>query len=222
MKNIISRARIVTFCADIGSIRTNRFAWACSEDDLASRTTKDVNHKSPLDLANAVAAQWKKNRPIALGFECPLWVPVPKSAKDEKILGAARKDEGDRAWSAGGGAYSLTTGLVQVAWIMARLHETIPQAKFTTNPEKLGPGGILIWEAFVTGKAKGSSKAKDSHHKDAKRAVSAFQKQWPFPRGSAVTCTDDQQPYSLISTAIQFAGFKSGPSLNEACLVVKP
>ena len=41
---------------------------------------------------------------VALGFECPLWVPVPEEAS---ALTAGRVVDGNKAWSAGAGASVL-------------------------------------------------------------------------------------------------------------------
>ncbi|MGH7619689.1 MAG: hypothetical protein ACREPM_20945 [Gemmatimonadaceae bacterium] len=82
--------------------------------------------------------------PIALGFECPLFLPVPSTAVS---LGAARQGEGNRAWSAGAGAGSLATGLVQVAWIARELKARVQDVTFSVDIQRfLGePNGVLIW-----------------------------------------------------------------------------
>lgn len=58
---------------------------------------------------------------VALGFECPAWIPVPQNAID---LGAKRNGEGRYPWSAGAGAGALATGLAQIAWILRNLNQS--------------------------------------------------------------------------------------------------
>jgi hypothetical protein len=93
-------------------------------------------------------------RPVALGFECPLFVPVPLLAEK---LGAARKGEGNRAWSAGAGTAALTTGLVQAAWVLSEIRDHCGDAvlHMEWEPFTREESGLLIWEAFVSSTRKG-------------------------------------------------------------------
>src|SRR5258708_25174372 len=96
-------------CADIGSIRKGRFGWALRDypEDLAARD--DDN-----DIAvfvREISQRLRDGRPVALGFECPLFVPLPE---DPVELTRARKGEGNRAWCARAGAGALATGLTEV------------------------------------------------------------------------------------------------------------
>lgn len=76
-----------------------------------------------MELVDAVAGDLIAGEAVALGFECPLFVPVPATPLQ---LGAARLGEGNRPWSAGAGASSLATGLAQVSWILAELRQRVP------------------------------------------------------------------------------------------------
>jgi hypothetical protein len=82
---------LVVFCADVGSVRSGRFGWACGSPPTDD--AREVNASSPQHLADAVAEQLGAGRAVALGFECPLFVPVPEVAER---LGAARAGEGNR------------------------------------------------------------------------------------------------------------------------------
>src|SRR4051812_32847804 len=104
---------LVVFCADVGSVSTGNFGWARSEP--RDGTVVEHDSSSPAGLADAVASELEQRRPVALGFECPLFVPVPAAAT---ALGAGRNGEGDRAWSAGAGTGALATGVVQAAWVL--------------------------------------------------------------------------------------------------------
>ena len=70
-------------------------------------------------MAEAVVADIARGAAVAVGFECPLIVPVPD---DHARLGRGRAgDDENRAWSAPGGAGALAIGLVEAAWYYARL-----------------------------------------------------------------------------------------------------
>jgi hypothetical protein len=137
-------ARSRGFCADVGSVRSGNFGWAC-----ASVTQGDVSAAggpSPGDLVAAVAAQLGAGCPVALGFECPLFVPVPEAAAR---LGTARAGEGNRAWSAGAGSGAMATGLVQAAWILDAIHSRCSDATLHLDWESFADArsGLLLWEA---------------------------------------------------------------------------
>lgn len=187
---------LAVFCADVGSVRSGNFGWACS---LSTGEAQDHDSSSPADLAEAVADQLHRGKPAALGFECPLFVPVPASVGR---LGAARKGEGNRAWSAGAGAGALATGLVQTAWVLSAICDSCSDAALHLDWETFeqAGSGLLIWEAFVTAAAKGRS-----HVDDAKIAVDAFVKALPDVR-TASTITAER-PLSLVGAAAIWSGW---------------
>jgi hypothetical protein len=197
----------VVACADVGSVRAGRFGWY---DSLGAYG------ELPSTLAARVAALLDAGSRVALGFECPLFVPLP----DEELqLGCARPGEGSRPWSAGAGSGALATGLVQVVWVLAQirasLHEPAPAhtdwASFASSTV-----GLYLWEAFVSGGAKGSG-----HIDDARLAVSAFQRALPdLAVANAVSCFCPV--YSLIGAALLRTGWSTDPAvLNSACVVIK-
>ncbi len=114
-------ADLVVFCADVGSVSTGRFGWARKEPRVDVEQLHDQS--KPSQLANAVCEELASGRPVALGFECPLFVPVPS---EEIALGRARAGEGNRAWSAGAGTGALATGLVQAAWVLREIRRRNP------------------------------------------------------------------------------------------------
>jgi hypothetical protein len=201
---------LVVFCADVGSVRSGRFGWACGSPPVDAAA--EVNHSNPAHLADAVADQLRLGRPVALGFECPLFVPVPEAAE---MLGAARSGEGNRAWSAGAGTGALATGLVQAAWTLAAVRRRWPQTvlRLEWEPFAHARTGLLIWEAFVTAAAKGSS-----HMDDARIAVEAFGRALPHPV-SAVTA---DRPLSLAGAAAMWSGWLDDPrALRAPTLVIR-
>jgi hypothetical protein len=159
--------RLLIACADVRSVANGNFGWS---DDEGSQGTL------PSELAIKVAAALCEQRPVALGFECPLFVPLPEAERD---LGKSRSGEGSRAWSAGAGCGALATGLVQAAWTLREIRKRCPAqtGAYLEWPafEEAG-SGLLVWEASVSGSAKGSG-----HVNDAALAVSAFAAKLPVP-----------------------------------------
>jgi hypothetical protein len=196
--------RLLIACADIGSVVNGNFGWADSE---GSEGTK------PSELAAKVASALADQRPVALGFECPLFVPLPDS---ELELGRSRRGEGSRAWSAGAGCGALATGLVQVAWTLGEVRQrcspTVSAYLEWSSFEKAG-GGLLVWEAFVSGAAKGSG-----HVNDAALAVRAFAAKLPTPE----TDLHAVNPMSLAGFALIRSGWSIGiEALRQPCLAIK-
>jgi hypothetical protein len=144
---------------DIGSPMSGRLGWAVLE---SGETGKDISRLI------SVLVEGLARGPVALGFEAPLWVPI---RTDPMALTKARGGEGARSWSAGAGTGALATGLVVTTHILQALRDAAPDATASLdfrNPPA-HPGGLLLWEAFVSAAAKGSS-----HQDDALIAAKAF------------------------------------------------
>lgn len=154
---------------------------------------------------------------VALGFECPLFVPV---TDDPKSLSRACQGEKNRPWSAGAGSSSLATGLTICAWVFDRLPKltqtpirpTFDWASLTSTEANL-----FVWEAFVSGKAKASSR---DHREDARIAAEAF---WArYPHMAEATEVRAENLYSLVGAALLRAGLAQDLSiLSEPCIVIK-
>ena len=196
--------RLLVACADVGSVTKGNFGWADSDGDEGIL---------PSELAAKVAAALSDQRPVALGFECPLFVPLPEA---ESELGKRRTGEGNRAWSAGAGCGALATGLVQAAWTLRAIRERCPGsvgAHLDWKSFKEGGGGIFIWEAFVSGSGKGSG-----HVNDAAIAVNAFKRKLPCPE----TDLHATNPVSLAGLALLWAGWPVGTeALRQSCIAIK-
>ena len=205
-----SVAELVVFCADVGSVATGRFGWARSEGDAAVDEVHDQS--KPSHLVEAVCRELAVGRPVALGFECPLFVPVPR---EEMNLGRARAGEGNRSWSASAGTGALATGLVQAAWVLDGIRHRHPNAAFWTDwPAFASAGcGVFVWEAFVTATAKGVS-----HVADAEIAVAAFTAALPDPRRAATVTAE--RPLSLIGAAAIWSGWSTDDALLHASPLV--
>ena len=149
-------------CADIGSVPNRKFAWAASTGETEESTD---------DLAARVAEALASGKRVALGFECPGWVPVPTISAD---LGRGRAGEGGHPWSGGPGAAVLATGLAQISWILRAVNQPPLGVSATTVRSAWGEDKpLLLWEAFVAGDRKPVESA-GGHKADAAAGVEAF------------------------------------------------
>lgn len=196
--------QLLVACADVGSVSKGNFGWADSDGFVGNR---------PSELVGRIAAALASGRPVALGFECPLFVPLPEA---EEQLGKGRIGEGSRAWSAGAGCGALATGLVQATWILTEIRkqsQSSNRAHLAWGEFEAAGCGLLVWEAFVSGASKGSG-----HIADAKLAVEAFAARLPRPE----TAVWAMNPISLAGFALLRAGWPIGiEALNIPCLVIK-
>ena len=199
----------IVWVADIGSIMEGNFAWCRlsigSDDPECGAQSHTMAHRVARDLASGGR--------VALGFECPLWVPVPDNYRH---LGSQRQGERGRPWSAGAGAAVLATGLAQSVWILERIRgecSVAVQPTFEWASLTSGKANLFLWEAFVSGEAKGAS-----HEEDATRAAQAFIAAVPH-LASDVTGVN---PYSLIGAALLRCGLSTDLRLlSMSCVVVK-
>jgi len=240
------------YCADIGSVETqdtktrklvNNFGWAgasvCAGEQRTSWHVQQASwrHNQEIqDLAKDVAGKLKEDAKVALGFECPLWVPVrdcpkrlTKARCGDVFLGLDGKKV-PRAWSGGPGVGALVIGLAEVPWILREirknLQEPYPEVFLNWDLYQEAKHGLFIWEAFVSGKGKSvphmtDAKAQPSPHVvDAKAAVRAFIKDLPSPGTSVHPCS---QTLSLIGAAVLWSGLsKDLCLLHEPCIVINP
>lgn len=200
-------------CADIGSVKSNNFGWAYLEG------SKSKTGMCMVSFVDEVASSLENGQKVALGFECPLWIPV---SSDPINLTKGRKIDGNKPWSAGAGTAVLTTGLTQVAWILENLKSQLSKRKVTHPFVYLDwsefltcETGIFIWEAFVTGKAKGTG-----HIDDALIACREFKDRFPDP---TLNFFPEEKVRSLIGGAILWSGWSSDLDLlHKPCIVIRP
>ncbi len=202
---------LVVYCADVGSIPRANFGWARVE--AGSETCSGGAEIT--ELAAAVADDLTRKRPVALGFECPLFIPVPD---DPMALGRGREGEGSRPWSAQAGAGSMGVGLAQVPWILAQVSTRVSGVRGYLEWRRFAAAGtgIFLWEAFVTAKAKGAT-----HADDAAIGARAFCDALPDPdRHNAIPA--DGPVLSLIGAALIRAGWSDDLALLDTpALVIK-
>ena len=204
---------LILHCADIGSVRRGNFGWARLSADEA-RAACSTGHDIRL-FADGIATDINAGHRVAVGFECPLFVPVPDEPEG---LTSARPGEFDRPWSAGAGAAALATGLSETVWILDRVRRQLSMpcaAHAKWQPFQSG-GGLFVWEAFVTKEAKA-----DTHYGDAELAVLSFRDSLPDPeKQNAVVCGGRVR--SLIGAALLQAGWASDPVwLADPCIVIR-
>jgi hypothetical protein len=198
---------LVTVCADVGSVSKGNFGWW---------SEADANGITPSELATHVADLLDRGNRVALGFECPLFVPL---VADERSLTNARPGEGNRAWSAGAGCGALATGLVQVAWVLREVRSMLTHgvpAYLGWHSFRESHSGLFLWEAFVTDEGKLTS-----HILDARAGAQAFIRSLPEPEtANAVKCAG--AVHSLVGAALLRTGWSDDLSLLEQpCLVLR-
>jgi hypothetical protein len=201
------------YCADIGSVAKERFAWARGSESAGSlRVDRGPDIR---ELVEQVARDLNGDAPVAMGFECPLFVPV---RDDPNMLTRARVGDGSRSWSAAAGAGALATGITEVVWILQEIRSrlTSTQPVFVNWSEFAQVNrGLFLWEAFVTQAAKG-----ESHTDDAENAVRAFWGSLPNPEGA--NAIQETRVHSLLGAALLRTGWsKDLGLLGMPCLVIK-
>jgi hypothetical protein len=140
--------------ASIGWARSASDGCALGESGDASTLTEAIDW---------LAANLKTSGRGAIGIEAPLWTP---RRNDVRKATSARMGEGSYAWTNNVGTCATTSGLGGMGFIFGRL----AGVRATVRPETWArDGGLLIWEAFISG-GKGGG-----HRADATIALNAFQ-----------------------------------------------
>jgi hypothetical protein len=164
-------------CVDVGSIPEGHFAWATSGDQEPTSDSKSIEA-----LVERIRQALHAGQSVALGLEAPLSIP---DVLDPSSLGKKRVADGSRPWSAAAGAFALATGLAQLRWLLRKLEPDLCGQRISVSfdPRDLfSPQPVLvIWEAMVTGKAKGresdsQSGDSDAHYADAQTAADEFER----------------------------------------------
>lgn len=241
-------------CADIGTVREKEdktsFGWQIVHPLPSYRENKWGNGLGGNKINKfvcAVADAIRDGR-LALGFECPLWVPVAKEPTD--LYRARCMDWVDldgkrlsRSWSASAGVVSLSVGLTQVAWILRRVREKVdevPPVFFDWESFSKAERGVFLWEALVSGGSSDPAEGAGRHVADATRAVHKFvscvrrdgtsdptpkecEKNCKKPNGKKEpNCKDKVRARSLIGAALLWAGWSSDASLlHQKCIVLR-
>lgn len=112
-------------------------------------------------------------------------------------------------------------GAQQSAWVLralARSIRTTPPVTFDPG-EFTAHGGMLIWEAFVSGAGKDRS-APDPHIDDARRAVNEFRRR--FRSGTIESDVAETVVSNVVGAALLAAGLATNATLlSSPCSVVR-
>lgn len=204
---------LVVWCADIGSVKNKKFGWCRGIEDKEGSDFKEGT--DIIEFCLGIAKDLSDGKKVAIGFECPLFVPI---ADNPILLTSARQGEGDRAWSAGAGCGALATGLTECVFILQEIRKATNikiEPTFNWDDFINGSSNLFIWEAFVTKSSKVLT-----HSGDAKVAIEAFMRQYPnLVEANAVTAVN---PYNLVAAALLRTGITSDIGmLSEPCIVIK-
>lgn len=209
----------VIYAIDIGSTRSHRtrgvsFAWARIYADKPD----DVVVCQYIErLTTAIRSDIQTGFSVSLGFEAPLFIPVPSAATD---LSRARCGEGNRSWSAPAGLAVASLAVHQVAWLLKNLADLKRADLLSTNIDDWPPKNdrqiLYCWEAFVSGKAH----SKD-HLRDAATAAKYFLDHENVLLSMNAVSADSS--LSLFHAAAIWAGWLDDvQSLSTKLLVLRP
>ena len=203
----------IAYACDIGSVKSGAFAWARNSSAKTAPTSDEDIDK----LIACIVEDAEAGNTIALGFEAPLFMPVPTESSQ---LNSGRRNESSRSMFAPAGAAVTTIAIHQTAWILNQLHQHLgDQLTLTMDWQadwRKREAHLFIWEAFV------STKAHSATHKgDAETAVQYFlEHETDLNHVNAVTC---ENPLSLIAAAALWSGWLSDVRhLHSSCLVLRP
>lgn len=197
---------------DVGTFKN----WGIAANQAFPMQTASTLTERVSGLVAKIAEELRQaSRPVALGFEAPLWVPIRENP--EELL-KARPGEGTRPWSAGAGGAVTAAGLAVVPWWLTAIQKAVgAQPQATMDPTLWRPGVLLVWEAFVS--AAGKTKTTENQNvQDAKSAVEAFcSREWKLQRGD-----DNIKVYSLAAAALRFCGWQILGEEDIPTLIVGP
>lgn len=215
--------QIVVYAVDIGTTNVQRgqdhgnVGWVrtCSEDDEAAGHDLD-------ELWRLVVLDLDAGRPVAIGFECPLFIPLPS---DSAGLCKQRVGDAGMPWNYGAGIYAMGIGLQEMTFVLDRMaaNASIPPTPTLVWAELVaGAAQLFVWEAFVTKAGKRNLPA-EPHIDDARKAAEDF---WDCIRSGgdvdAASDVTEKVVVSLVGTAILRSGLSTDLGLlGVPCLVLR-
>jgi hypothetical protein len=234
MKTASDKKPLCVVCADIGSVKSGTFGWAALIVGTDRKSDRLDDHGTlPSKLGSYAAEQLATGTSVAPGFECPLWIPLAASEED---LTSGRPDEGNRPWSASGGATVLASSLPIITWTLREIARGLAATGRSARDVPLSldfetfsndPQGLLVWEAFVSGDDKLTStrvpKDVGDHIRDAAIGAETFIARWrkPGPRSKGPRKGDET--ISLIGMALIRSGWTDIPAmLTKPVEIVRP
>jgi hypothetical protein len=212
---------IVIAVLDVGSRAKLGWCRVLKSGDQASEVDAGVGDGGLIEgLIEVIGEDLLADRAVALGFEAPLFVPLPAAADD---LGKGRVGEGNRPWSAGAGAAVMAYAAQQVAWVLTALRHRSGEHELSVGVDPVawrrGDLNLLLWEAFVSGAAKDRASA-NQHVEDARAAAREFLHR--FEAGALESDVTDRTVFSVVGAAILRAGLSTDTGLlAQAPLVIR-
>ncbi len=229
---------IVIACVDIGSPQQGNVGYSIwlngTQHFPVQNTPCPVNDRA-IAFVDCLANLIRQNYRIALGFECPLFVPrrdnfdkLSKQRVGETGIAVAVKYS--KSWSASAGVCSLGIGIPIADWILKKLKAkneliiaTVDWNAFQLNEPK---PNLFLWEAFSIPSAENRENGESSHDADARLAVKEFMKLIEDPpRGvETIVPPEGEDCISLIGLSILrngMGGLNSANVLEMHGLVLK-
>lgn len=206
---------MIVYACDVGSTKSRRFGWARVTIDSTSspKGGEDIDI-----LVSNIFSDLDKGRSVSIGFEAPLYMPVPNSSED---LSSGRKGEGSRSMFAPAGGYVTTLSFHQAAYILRELSDFQSDYELTLNAESwIQEEGqsLLIWEAFVSDEAHAEE---DDHKRDAATAAIFFRENDQNLEDMNAVTSDSV--LSVIGSVALWAGWSEDTEiLHDDCLVLRP
>jgi hypothetical protein len=202
---------IAVLALDVGSL-ANIGWWRMSGS--AANGGRDIQ-----GFVEAAVLELNSARPVAIGFEAPLFIPSPSSVDG---LARQRIGEAGRPWCAGAGSGALALGVQQASYVLEAIRSrTNRSLRVGFDPAALTRGelDLCIWEAFVSGKAKNPA-SNDPHVADARSAAEEFHRR--LAAGIVDSDIDDRAVLNLVAAGIIAAGLTDDVELlKQPCVVVK-
>lgn len=150
-----------------------------------------------------------------------MFVPMRSKAM---ALTEARDGDGGRPFSAAAGATALVTATVVVPYVLHGLRKAVPSASATLDwrrwqRQERKNGQLLLFEAFVSGKAKTNN---GTHEKDAEAAARALCDKLKDDRCVESMVTVGRS-FNILGAMMLRTGWASTCRvLCASCLVIKP
>jgi len=197
---------------DVGSLAN--IGWWRSAGDGAGDGGRDLDV-----LVDRLVLDLRAGAGVALGFEAPLFIPRPPTSGG---LNRQRLGERGRPWCAGAGAGALALGVQQATYVLSRIAAGVhPRPVVAFDPAELiaGTADLVVWEAFVSGRAKNRD-AVEPHIDDARVAVAEFEAR--LAAGAVASDVGDVEVLNLAGAALLAVGLTDEIAmLRRPCVVVR-
>jgi hypothetical protein len=219
MRNTSQAVPYVVACLDVGSPQSGNVGWA-----LLHGGTTTHGQQLP-EFANRLVSHLKEGHSMALGFECPLYIP---KRDDPMTMTKARLGERGVNWCGGPGGSVLATGLAQVNWVLRQLAHGVSGLTCSTRWKDFRDRSVrlFIWEAFIT-KGDGTeirdgiTGKVSGHERDAVCGAKVFESR-AFKQLHLTSDLRHEPAISLIGMHLLSTGLTTDWSLlNETCVVLK-